>query len=53
MPRTIILGIVILFAFFFGYAGYRLSGGGHNTAIWAGGIGAVVGLLLMRLTGVF
>jgi hypothetical protein len=53
MPRTIILGIVIFFAAFFGYAGYRLSGRGHNIAIGAGGIGAVVALLLMRLMGVF
>jgi hypothetical protein len=52
MPRLIILGIVILFASFFGYAGYRLRGGGR-IAVSLAVIGAVIALLLMRLMGVF
>jgi uncharacterized membrane protein YeaQ/YmgE (transglycosylase-associated protein family) len=52
MPRSIILGIVILFACFFGYAGNRLRGGGLM-AVSLAVIGAVIALLLMRLMRVF
>ncbi len=53
MPSSIILGIIILFASLFGYAGYRLSGGGRYTGSLLAGIGAVVAVLTMRLMGVF
>ncbi len=53
MPRSIILGIVILFASLLGYAGYRLSGGRHFTTGISAGIGAMAAVLMLRLLRIF
>jgi phosphate transport system permease protein len=50
---SIILGIIVLFASVFGYAGYRLSGVGRHTGTISAGIGGVVAVVIMRLTQVF
>ena len=53
MPRSIILGIVILLASLCGHAGYRFSGGRHFATGISAGIGAMAAVVIMRLLRIF